>query len=52
MNFISSIFSTYFSITNFSIITKIIVLFAIVLYIYIHLLNYSILSLLNLYIVL
>ena len=47
MNFISSIFSTYFSITNFSIITKIIVLFAIVLYIYslIKLLNFKFIEL-------
>lgn len=34
MRFISSIFSIYFSIMEFSIITKIIVLFAVVLYIY------------------
>lgn len=47
MNFISSIFSTYFSIMNFSIITKIIVLFAVVLYIYslIKLLNFKFIEL-------
>ena len=47
MNFISSIFSTYFVIMNFSIITKIIVLFAIVLYIYslIKLLNFKFIEL-------